>query len=212
MASVEPPISRSNRALEWFFDAQSATNVALTILDVSLSYLRRCFGLDLLGTVRDLCCSPDGRWIALGFSSGLTSVLDVRGGLLRSHRRAHTSEIYQVQLHACDFILYDYPESDWLELITWCDSASPWRQHKGDEVNVAPMPTSLTRSACTIKTACQHRTPRLHWGERKHYTSNNINRKWSRCFQGSSENDVSWSFDETVRPSLLIIIIRIILF
>lgn len=106
--------------------------------------------------------------------------------------------------------LWFYP--DWHELITWCDSASPWRQHKGDEVNVAPMPTSLTRSACTIKTACQHRTPRLHWGERKHYTSNNINRKWSRCFQGSSENDVSWSFDETVRPSLLIIIIRIILF
>lgn len=118
MASVEPPISRSNRASEWFFDAQSAKNVALTILDISLSYLQRCFGLDLQGTVRDLCCSPDGRWIALGFSSGLTSVLDVRGGLLRSHRRAHTSEIYQVHFHACDFILYDYPESDWLELIT----------------------------------------------------------------------------------------------
>ena len=47
--------------------------------------------------MRDICCSPDGRWIALGFSSGLASVLDVRGGLLRSHRRAHTSEIYQVQ-------------------------------------------------------------------------------------------------------------------
>lgn len=47
--------------------------------------------------MRDICCSPDGRWIALGFSSGLTSVLDVRGGLLRSHRRAHTSEIYQVK-------------------------------------------------------------------------------------------------------------------
>ncbi|KAK2567303.1 WD repeat-containing protein 81 [Acropora cervicornis] len=54
-----------------------------------------CFSF--CGTVRDICCSPDGRWIALGFSSGLTSVLDVRGGLLRSHRRAHTSEIYQVK-------------------------------------------------------------------------------------------------------------------
>lgn len=51
----------------------------------------------IAGTVRDICCSPDGRWIALGFSSGLASVLDVRGGLLRSHRRAHTSEIYQVK-------------------------------------------------------------------------------------------------------------------
>ena len=49
------------------------------------------------GPVRDMCSSPDGRWIALGFSSGLVSVLDVRGGLLRSQRRAHTGEILQVK-------------------------------------------------------------------------------------------------------------------
>ena len=64
---------------------------------MTFTVFKRIFGFFLqTGTVRDICCSPDGRWIALGFSSGLTSVLDIRGGLLRSHRRAHTSEIYQV--------------------------------------------------------------------------------------------------------------------
>ena len=48
------------------------------------------------GSVRDVCCSPDGRWVAVGFSTGLVSVLDVRGGLLRSQRRAHMSDILQV--------------------------------------------------------------------------------------------------------------------
>lgn len=51
---------------------------------------------DFSGTVRDVCCSPDGRWIAFGFSTGLASVLDIRGGLLRSQRRAHTGDILQV--------------------------------------------------------------------------------------------------------------------
>ena len=55
-------------------------------------------GLLSLGTVRDVCCSPDGRWIAFGFSTGLASVLDIRGGLLRSQRRAHTGDIFQVQI------------------------------------------------------------------------------------------------------------------
>ena len=55
-------------------------------------------GLLSLGTVRDVCCSPDGRWIAFGFSAGLASVLDIRGGLLRSQRRAHTGDIFQVQI------------------------------------------------------------------------------------------------------------------
>ena len=72
--------------------------LALTVLPTAVDFgpVRDLFPLGLSGTVRDICCSPDGRWIALGFSSGLTSVLDTRGGLLRSHRRAHTSEIYQV--------------------------------------------------------------------------------------------------------------------
>ena len=74
--------------------------LAFTVLPTAVDFgpVKDLFPLGLSGTVRDICCSPDGRWIALGFSSGLTSVLDTRGGLLRSHRRAHTSEIYQVQL------------------------------------------------------------------------------------------------------------------
>lgn len=55
-----------------------------------------CSVLFSSGTVRDVCCSPDGRWIAFGFSTGLASVLDIRGGLLRSQRRAHTGDIFQV--------------------------------------------------------------------------------------------------------------------
>ena len=72
--------------------------LAFTVLPTAVDFgpVKDLFPLGLSGTVRDICCSPDGRWIALGFSSGLTSVLDTRGGLLRSHRRAHTSEIYQV--------------------------------------------------------------------------------------------------------------------
>ena len=72
--------------------------LAFTVLPTAVDFgpVKDLFPLGLSGTVRDICCSPDGRWIALGFSSGLASVLDTRGGLLRSHRRAHTSEIYQV--------------------------------------------------------------------------------------------------------------------
>ncbi|XP_031561035.1 WD repeat-containing protein 81-like isoform X2 [Actinia tenebrosa] len=57
------------------------------------------------GLVRDICCSPDGRWVALGFTSGLVSVLDVRGGLLRSQRRAHTSDVVQVRAFSNNSLL-----------------------------------------------------------------------------------------------------------
>ncbi|XP_048586310.1 WD repeat-containing protein 81 isoform X1 [Nematostella vectensis] len=52
---------------------------------------------NVAGSIRDICCGPDNRWVAIGFSSGLVSVLDVRGGLLRSQRRAHTSDVLQVR-------------------------------------------------------------------------------------------------------------------
>lgn len=75
---------------------QKGPDVSLALLSARIVLSIHFFLRDLTGTVRDVCCSPDGRWIAFGFSTGLASVLDIRGGLLRSQRRAHTGDILQV--------------------------------------------------------------------------------------------------------------------
>ena len=79
--------------------AEKAISLALLCVQINSQHFihSTLFSLrDFSGTVRDVCCSPDGRWIAFGFSTGLSSVLDIRGGLLRSQRRAHTGDIFQV--------------------------------------------------------------------------------------------------------------------
>ena len=53
-----------------------------------------CSGL--LGLIRCTTVSPDGNWIAVGFSSGVLSILDARSGILTASWKAHDGEILQV--------------------------------------------------------------------------------------------------------------------
>ena len=49
-----------------------------------------------LGSIRCGTVSPDGNWLALGFASGMVSVLETRTGLLLLTHKAHEGEILQV--------------------------------------------------------------------------------------------------------------------
>lgn len=89
------------------------------------------------GTVRDVCCSPDGRWIAFGFSTGLASVLDIRGGLLRSQRRAHTGDIFQVKASSSSSFITSSVDSG---LSLWKDDGLRLKTLKGPS---DPLPSLL---------------------------------------------------------------------
>lgn len=49
------------------------------------------------GLIRSLTVSPDNNWIAIGFSSGLMSLLDQRTGYLMATWKGHEGEILQVK-------------------------------------------------------------------------------------------------------------------
>jgi WD repeat-containing protein 81 len=49
------------------------------------------------GSIRCGTVSPDGHWLALGFASGMVSVLETRTGMLLVSHKAHESEILQVR-------------------------------------------------------------------------------------------------------------------
>ena len=51
-----------------------------------------------VGLVRSLTVSPDNNWIAIGFSSGLMSLLDQRTGYLMATWKGHEGEILQVRV------------------------------------------------------------------------------------------------------------------
>ena len=55
-----------------------------------------CFIPVYVGLVRSLTVSPDNNWIAIGFSSGLMSLLDQRTGYLMATWKGHEGEILQV--------------------------------------------------------------------------------------------------------------------
>ena len=50
----------------------------------------------MLGAIRCGTVSPDAQWVALGFTSGVVSVLDTRTGMLLASFKAHEGEILQV--------------------------------------------------------------------------------------------------------------------
>ena len=50
------------------------------------------------GLIRCLTVSPDSRWIAVGYSSGVISTLDVRTGLLMASWKGHEGEVLQVHI------------------------------------------------------------------------------------------------------------------
>jgi len=48
------------------------------------------------GVIRCIAISPDGTWIAIGFSTGVISVLNLYTGMLLGSWKAHDNEILQV--------------------------------------------------------------------------------------------------------------------
>ena len=49
------------------------------------------------GLIRCVCVSPDGTWVACGFSSGMLCVVDLRTGMIIGMWKAHEGEIYKVE-------------------------------------------------------------------------------------------------------------------
>lgn len=47
--------------------------------------------------IRCMCVNFEGTWIAAGFSSGHLSVLDLRGGILKSQWKAHETDVIKVR-------------------------------------------------------------------------------------------------------------------
>ena len=56
------------------------------------------FSFPLLGLIRSVTVSPDSNWVAVAFSSGIVSVLDVRTGTLLGQRKGHDGDILQVNI------------------------------------------------------------------------------------------------------------------
>lgn len=59
----------------------------------------RCSPLSA-GLIRSVTVSPDSNWVAVAFSSGIVSVLDVRTGTLLGQRKGHDGDILQIK--ACN--------------------------------------------------------------------------------------------------------------
>lgn len=49
------------------------------------------------GVIRSITASPDGTWVAVGFSSGIIAVLNLHTGILLGSWKAHESEILQLR-------------------------------------------------------------------------------------------------------------------
>ena len=54
-----------------------------------------------IGMIRCVTSSPDGSWVAVGFSSGVVAVLNLHTGILLGSWKAHDSEILQVKCFTC---------------------------------------------------------------------------------------------------------------
>lgn len=52
-----------------------------------------------IGHIRSLCVTPDGTTMAVGFSSGFLSLVDLRGGILTRQWKAHEADIIRVMQH-----------------------------------------------------------------------------------------------------------------
>ena len=50
------------------------------------------------GNIRCATVSPDAAWIAMGYSTGVVTMLDIRTGLITASWKAHEGEILQVCL------------------------------------------------------------------------------------------------------------------
>ena len=65
--------------------------------EVSLSSELRLTPSSGAGLIRCVSVSPDGNWVACGFSSGILCVVDLRTGMIIGMWKAHEGEIYKVE-------------------------------------------------------------------------------------------------------------------
>ena len=52
-----------------------------------------------LGLIRCVAVNPEGTWVAIGYSSGIISVLDTRTGQLLASWKGHEGEVLQVCIY-----------------------------------------------------------------------------------------------------------------
>ncbi|GAB6021712.1 hypothetical protein CHUAL_004292 [Chamberlinius hualienensis] len=81
----------------------ATTEASIRFMDVrALKYMHE-FKVGLgpgAGVIRSMAVSPNSHWIAVGYNTGIISILDVRTGLLSSTWKGHDGEILQVK--ACN--------------------------------------------------------------------------------------------------------------
>ncbi len=51
----------------------------------------------ILGLIRCIALNPEGTWVAIGYSSGIISILDTRTGQLLASWKGHEGEVLQVR-------------------------------------------------------------------------------------------------------------------
>lgn len=49
------------------------------------------------GNIRCITAGPENQWVAIGHSSGMVSVLDLRSGIVMGTWNAHEGEILQIK-------------------------------------------------------------------------------------------------------------------
>ena len=69
----------------------------MIILLLLLLLLLLFLSLQFVGHIRSLCVTQDGTSMAVGFSSGFLSLVDLRGGILTRQWKAHEADIMQVR-------------------------------------------------------------------------------------------------------------------
>ncbi|KAK6998450.1 WD repeat-containing protein 81 [Biomphalaria glabrata] len=80
----------------------ATTEATLRFLDLRTSKYIHEFHCSVgnTGLIRCLVVSPDSSWIAVGFSSGLISILDINSGILLHYWKAHDGEILQLKAYS----------------------------------------------------------------------------------------------------------------
>ncbi|XP_041353185.1 WD repeat-containing protein 81-like [Gigantopelta aegis] len=79
----------------------ATTEATLRFLDTRISKYAHEFKCTVApaGLIRCVTVSPDGGWVAVGFATGVISILEVNSGLLMSTWKAHEGEILQIKAY-----------------------------------------------------------------------------------------------------------------
>ncbi|XP_048259803.1 WD repeat-containing protein 81-like [Haliotis rufescens] len=80
----------------------ATTEATLRFLDLRVSKYAHEFKCSVgsTGLIRCLTVSHDGSWVAVGFSTGVISLLDISSGILMGSWKAHDGEILQIKAYS----------------------------------------------------------------------------------------------------------------